>query len=213
MKVLGIVCSPRKMGNTEILMETALAGALSYGAEIESWTVVGKDLKPCDGCQGCANTGKCHIQDDMQDLYAKVVEADGIIFGSPTYFMSGTAQAKIVIDRMLCLYNRMNVFPGKIAGVVSVADYRGQQGVWYMFKNFFDLAHMISADYAEGFSNIPGSIRKDDYAMKAAEELGKEVVSLINMKCRWPEEYRRHIYRLCREEYGIPPYPLRYLSK
>lgn len=213
MKVLGIVCSPRKGGNTEILMETTLAGAQSYGAETELWPVAGKDLKPCDGCRSCTKTGKCHLQDDMQGLYTKVIEADGIIFGSPAYFFSGTAQAKIVIDRMLCLYYRLDVFPGKIAGVVSVADSRGQQGVWYMFKNFIDLAHMICADYAEGWSNTPGSIRRDDYAMKAAEELGKKVVSLIKMKYRWPEEYRRPIYRVCREVYGIPPHPLRYLSE
>jgi multimeric flavodoxin WrbA len=211
MKVLGIVCSPRKDGNTEIMMEVALAGARSYGAETELWTTAGKDLKQCDACESCIKTGKCHIKDDMQELYPKVIAADGIIFGSPAYFMSGTAQAKTVIDRLFCVY-KLNVLPGRIAGVISVADSRGQQGVWNLFKNFIDMAHMISADYAEGWSNKKGTIRKDDYAMKSAEELGKEVVSLIKMDCHWPEEYKKHIYLVCRDEYGITPYPLRYLK-
>ena len=70
MKVLGIACSPRKGGNTEIMMKEALAGARSYGAETELWTTAGKDLKPCDGCETCVKRhGECHIEDDMQELY------------------------------------------------------------------------------------------------------------------------------------------------
>ena len=100
MKVLGIVCSPREGGNTEIMMEEALAGARSYGAETEIWTAAGKELKPCDGCRSCAKRdGKCHIEDDMQELYPKILAAEGIIFGSPSYFRSVTAPAKIIIDR------------------------------------------------------------------------------------------------------------------
>ena len=213
MKVLGIVCSPRKGGNTEIMLEVALAGARSYGAETELWTTAGKDLKPCDACGTCIQKGgECHIKDDMQELYPKVLAADGLIFGAPAYFMSVTAQAKIVIDRLFSVY-RQFVLPGKVAGVISVADSRGQQGVWNMFKAFIDMSNMITADYAEGWSNEKGTIRKDDYAMKAAEVLGKEIVSLIKMNCKWPEENKRPIYAICREVYGITPYPLRYLKQ
>ena len=104
MKVLAIVCSPRKSGNTEIMAEVALAGASSYGAETELWTVAGKDIKPCDGCVTCNKTHKCHVNDDMQELFPKVIAADGLIFCSPVYFMYGTAQAKIVIDRLFSVY-------------------------------------------------------------------------------------------------------------
>jgi len=210
MKVLGIVCSPRKGGNTEIMMEVALTGARSYGAETELWTVAGKDLKPCDGCDTCIKRGgECHIKDDMQELYPKILAADGLIFGSPVYFMAVTAQAKIIIDRLYCLYNQF-VLPNKVAGVLIVQGSSGLEGARHQFQNLIRLSHMFPADYAFGFGREKGEVRKDDYAMKSSEELGKQVVSLIKQQFRWPEEYRKPIYRICRETYGIDSYPLRH---
>ncbi len=68
---------------------------------------------------------------------------------------------------------------------------------------------MFPADYAFGFAFEKGEVMKDDYAMKSSEELGKQVVSLIKQQLRWPEEYRRPIYRICSETDGIDSYPLR----
>ena len=210
MKVLGIVCSPRKGGNTEIMMEAALAGAHSYGAETELWTVSGKDIKPCDGCVTCRKKGgRCHIKDDMQELYTKIIAADGLIFGSPSYFMSVTAQAKIVIDRLYSLYHQY-VLANKVAGVISVAASSGHEGVWLQFSNLFNFCHMLRADYTIGYASKKGEVRKDDYAMKSSEELGKEIASLIKQQFRWPEEYRRPIHIICRDVYGIDRYPLRH---
>ncbi len=201
MKVLGIVCSPRKGGNTEIMMNEALAGARSNGAEIELWSTAGKILSPCDGCQSCLKEkGKCHIDDDIQDLYPKILAADGIIFGSPSYFGSVSAQAKIVIDRLYGLYN-MYLLPGKVAAVVSVAIARGHEGIWSQFRNLFERCHMLVADHAYGFAKDIGDIRKDTHAMIRAKELGKEVASLISQQFRWPEEYRKPFSHVCRERY------------
>ncbi len=208
MKVLGVVCSPRKGGNTEIMMSEALAGARSYGAETELWTTAGKELKPCDGCDTCRKKdGKCHIEDDMQELFPRVLAADGLIFGSPSYFGSVTAQAKMVIDRMYSLYN-MYVLPNKVAGVISVGSSLGHEGIWTQFSTFINYCHMLPADYAFGFARKKGEVRKDRYAMKSSEELGKQVVSLIKQQFHCPEEYRRPLYRVCTEEYGIDSYPL-----
>ena len=209
MKVLGIVCSPRKGGNTEIMMKEALAGARSYGAETDLWTTAGKDLTPCDGCAVCLDgSGKCHIEDDMQQLYPKVTAADGIIFGSPAYFMSVTAQAKIVIDRLYVLYNE-GVLPGKVTAIISVVNCRGHSAVLTPFTMFIQLCHMVFADSAFGFGHAKGSIRKDQFGMKNSEELGKMVVSLIKQQFHWPEEYRRPLYRVCRDKYGIDSCPLK----
>jgi multimeric flavodoxin WrbA len=73
MKVLGICCSPRKGGNTETLVNEALKGAKQEGAETELYSVSGKHIEPCDGCRACARTGICHIEDDMQDVYKKML--------------------------------------------------------------------------------------------------------------------------------------------
>lgn len=210
MKVLGIVCSPRKAGNTEIMMEAALTGARSYGAETELWTTSGKDLKPCDACDACRkNGGKCRIKDDMQELYPKILEAEGLIFASPCYFYSVTAQAKIVIDRLYCIYYQY-VLPNKVAGVITVGTSQGLQNVVQQFSDFIKLAHMFLADSTFGFAFRKGEVIKDDYAIKSSEELGKQVVSLIKQQNRWPEEYRRPLYHVLRYSYGIEDYPLRH---
>jgi multimeric flavodoxin WrbA len=212
MKVLGIVCSPRKNGNTEIMMKAALTGAGSYGAETELWTTAGKDLKPCDACKSCVEKGgKCHINDDMQELYPKILAADGIIFGSPSYFESVSAQAKIVIDRLYCLYI-IFVLANKVAGVINVAGSSGHEGAYAPFRNFIKFTHMFPAEQAYGFGEDKGEVRKDKFAMKASEELGKQVVSLIRQRFRWPEEYRKPLYRVCDDNYGISSCPVRHLK-
>ena len=209
MKVLGIVCSPRKGGNTETMMEAALAGASAHGAETELWTTAGKDLKPCDGCYTCMDKkSDCHIKDDMQELYPKVVEAEGLIFGAPSYFMSVTAQGKIVIDRLFSLYNQY-VLVNKVAGVLTAAGSDGHEGVRSAFHKFMQLTHMFCADFTFGFGYDKGEVRNDDFGMKSSEELGKQVVAMIQQQLRYPEEYKRPIYRICRETYGISDCPIR----
>ena len=97
MKVIGIVCSPRKGGNTEILVSRALEASGEFGAEeTELIRLSGKHIEPCDACLTCAQTAKCHINDDMQAIYPRLLEADGIIIGTPVYFWGITAQAKIL---------------------------------------------------------------------------------------------------------------------
>jgi multimeric flavodoxin WrbA len=99
MQVLGIYGSPRKGGNTDQLLDKALEGARSAGAEIR--TVYVRDLKMCGciECGGCDKTGKCVVEDDMQTVYPLLEEADVIFLASPIFFYSVTAQVKALIDR------------------------------------------------------------------------------------------------------------------
>ena len=69
MRILGIVCSPRKGGNTEILVGEALEAAREAGSETELFLVADKKIAPCDGCGACEENGICRITDDMQELY------------------------------------------------------------------------------------------------------------------------------------------------
>ena len=103
MKILGLSFSPREKGNTELLLEKVFEGARQLGADTELYTVADKDIKPCDGCGSCFKTGECHIRDDMQKLYEKLLQAEGIVFGTPVYFYNMTAQGKTVIDRTITL--------------------------------------------------------------------------------------------------------------
>ncbi|RJR33115.1 MAG: flavodoxin family protein, partial [Desulfobacteraceae bacterium] len=79
MRVLGISCSPRTGGNTETLIRAALEGAQSAGAEeTEFLSLSRKKISACNGCLACLKTGKCSIEDDMQDIYPMLIHADGI---------------------------------------------------------------------------------------------------------------------------------------
>ncbi len=103
-KVLGISGSPRRRGNTEILLEKALEGASSLGVEAEKVAVCELRFEPCRECGGCAATGICVVGDDMQMVYEKIARADGIVIASPLFFGSITAQLKGMIDRFQCAW-------------------------------------------------------------------------------------------------------------
>ncbi|MFK4785182.1 flavodoxin family protein [Fusobacterium sp. MFO224] len=102
MKVLGIIGSFRKNGNTDILVNKVLDGIKSCGIETESIYLSDFDFKDCIGCEGCAKTNKCVIKDEMQKIYKLLEESDGIVLGSPTYFYNVTADIKKFLDRLYC---------------------------------------------------------------------------------------------------------------
>ena len=179
MKVLGIVCSPRLHGNTEILVQASLAKAQEEGAETELVTLAGKTISPCDGCASCHETGECHINDDMQDIYPKLLEADGIIFGTPVYFWSLTAQAKALIDRTF-IFSAERKLRNKVAGVVVTEGRAGGVSAVAVFNGFFLLQQMIMVGEAIGFGGPKeGAIKDDERGMARAEELGKSIVRYI----------------------------------
>lgn len=121
---MGIICSPRLHGNTEILVQASLAKAQEAGAEVELVALAGKRISPCDSCGSCSETRQCHIKDDMQDIYAKLLDADGIIFGTPVYYWSVTAQAKALIDRTY-VFRVNRDLRNKVVGVVVVQEVSG----------------------------------------------------------------------------------------
>ena len=98
-KVLGICGSPRRGGNTEMLLDAALSGAVSAGASVEKIILSDLCLKPCRGCDVCGKRAGCVIKDDMRLIYKKVGGSDALIVASPIYFGSLSAQTKIMIDR------------------------------------------------------------------------------------------------------------------
>lgn len=100
MKILGIVGSPRKNGNTDILVETALLAAKNDDIEVEKIYLSDYAFKGCIGCEGCRETFKCVIKDEMDKIYEKLDESDAIILGSPTYFYNVTSLTKAFIDRL-----------------------------------------------------------------------------------------------------------------
>lgn len=207
MNVLGIVCSPRKGGNTEILVQEALAGARDSGAKTELLTVRDKDIKPCDGCLSCKKTGECRIKDDMQLVYEKMLNADGIVIGTPVYFWSISGQAKVLLDRTHALRFPHLKLANKVAGAIAVAARDGVISALNTLQRYFASNHMFSAELVEGLAAEKGTITKDKRGMKSAYEMGRQIVSLIKRQLRFPEEFDIPLYRFVKRKYKTPNYP------
>ncbi|MFH1382567.1 MAG: flavodoxin family protein [Chloroflexota bacterium] len=109
MKVLGIAGSPRRGGNTDMLLAEFMRGAVGQGAEVK--TIVLRDLKisPCQHCDACLRAGICKIKDDMQMVYQEMASADVIVLASPIQFEGVTAQMKAMIDRCQSLWAKKYV--------------------------------------------------------------------------------------------------------
>jgi len=108
-QVIGLAGSPRRGGNTETLLDQALAGAASRGAATEKIIISHLRLGPCRGCERCFETGRCVIRDDYQQLYDRLLAVEGVIVAAPIYFTGVNAQTKVVIDRCQCLWARRYV--------------------------------------------------------------------------------------------------------
>lgn len=154
MKVLGIYGSPRKGGNTDQLLDNALEGARSAGADIMK--VYARDLKMsgCIECGGCDKTGKCVVEDDMQSVYPLLEEANIIFLASPIFFYSVTAQVKALIDRAQASWSKRMLektqeerksFDSGRGYLITVGATRGQnlfEGAILTARYFFDALDM-----------------------------------------------------------------------
>jgi NAD(P)H-dependent FMN reductase len=114
MRILAIAGSPRRQGNTDVLLEQAILGAQSRGAVVEHVVLSQLKVAPCIACNRCFKTGRCVVQDDFQDLLDKTLIADGIILASPIFFMNVSAQTKAFIDRFQCLWALRQVMHKKV---------------------------------------------------------------------------------------------------
>ncbi len=157
MRILGIVGSPRKNGNTEILMNEALKVARDAGCETEIFLMSEKQVAPCVACYGCFKVGSCVVQDDMQELYKMMERADGIIFGSPVYFGSITAQAKAVMDRMFALL-RQRSLKDKVAAALVVTRRVGAIQARSLLYGFCIAQGMIVSGGAIGYGREAGDV-------------------------------------------------------
>jgi len=187
MKVLGIMGSPRKKSNTDILLDKILEGAKEAGAEVEKVLVSKLKISPCLEIYACLKDGDCAIKDDMQLLYKKLLEADHIVFASPMFFYGVTSQAKAIIDRCQALWVRRHVLGmGKEdnrarRGVfISVGATKGEKlfdGAVLTVKYFFDaIGVKYSGDLLVRGIDKKGEIEEHNTALEDAFRLGQELV-------------------------------------
>lgn len=184
MRVLGISSSPRKGGNSDILLDSVLEGAWRGGSEVDKISLRDVCYEPCRECGKCAETGRCVVRDGMGRIYRAVSEADAIIVATPIFFGSVTAQLKAMIDRFQSEWCRASARKGrnakggvrKIGVFLSVAD----TGKARYFNNAKEIVtfffNIIGAKYSYemliGGVTARGDIVLKEKAIRRAFKLG-----------------------------------------
>ncbi len=189
MNILAVSCSPRKNGATVKALTEVLKGAKEEGSNVDLYSVADKTLRGCISCYACKEKGECVLQDDMKELYSKMRKADGIVFGTPIYYYGMTAQAKVIIDRSLSLNTTENSLRNKVGGVVTVAGSLGLVDALKDFYFFFAVKQMLPASYVAMYSGSVDDLRKLEKGMKAASDLGRQMVKLALKQFKYPEEF------------------------
>ena len=183
-KILVLLGSPRKKGNSTTLANQIIAGAESAGAVAETIFLHGKGISPCQACYACQRPDSkgCAIDDEMQPIYGKLIEADGWVIASPVYWFSMSAQTKLFLDRCfgLTAYKKDAFYRKPIAVAMSFGDEDVfNSGCVNALRTFQDAARFVGANLVGmvyGSAEQPGEIKSNTGLMQQAEALGKKLV-------------------------------------
>jgi len=182
-KILILMGSPRKTGNTAVLAGSLAQGAADTGSEVETLYLHGLDINPCTGCNQCQGekaTG-CVVTDAMQEIYPKLKAADSIVFASPIYWFSVTSQLKTVIDRIYAVGGGdKNILRGKNFGVLlAYADSDPfTSGAVNALRMFHDISAYLGTTIAGavyGSAFEAGEIADNPELLNQAHELGEKL--------------------------------------
>ena len=177
--------SPRIKGNTDVLLDEALSGAESQGAQVEKILVDRLIISPCREYYGCTKDGNCTIKDDMEQIYPKLLDSDRIIVASPMFFYGLTSQLKALIDRSQAIWARKYLLKqkrpdtGRKGAFIAVGATKGKNlfdGSILTIKYFFEA---LSITYADELLirkvDKKGEILEYPEALNNAFELGKRL--------------------------------------
>ena len=177
-KVIVISASPRKGGNSDVLCDEFIKGAVEAGNEAEKIFLREKEIKFCTGCGYC-NTNdytECATNDDMAGILAKMINADVIVFSTPIYFYSMSGQMKTFIDRMCAVYTR--IVNKDFYFIMTAAD-NSQNAFQYALGEFRGLMACLNNPHEKSSILANGVWHKNDILNtdypKKAYELGKSI--------------------------------------
>ena len=183
-KVLILLGSPRREGNSAILAEKIAKGAMLAGAKVETVFLHELNIAPCKSCYACQrpkSTG-CSIDDDMQQIYKEMLSAHAWVIASPVYWFTMSAQTKIWMDRCFALpaYKESPFFGKKIAVAMSYGGDdpfdSGCVNALRTFQDAFGYTGSKIVGMVYGSAMDAGDIKADEALMEKAEELGKQLV-------------------------------------
>jgi multimeric flavodoxin WrbA len=187
MKILAIYGSPRRQGNTTLLLDQAVQGALGTGAQVGK--IVLRDLKmsPCFEIYGCKETGRCVIQDDFQKVYDQLLACNGLMLASPIFFYTVSAHTKILMDRCQSLWVKKywvdkipdgQQKPERKGLFISVGATKGKrlfEGTLLTVRYFFDILDVeLWKTLLYRQLDFEGDVLKHQEYLQEAYEAGKE---------------------------------------
>lgn len=188
MNVVAFNGSARRDGNTAILVRRALEELEKEGIETELVQLAGERIRGCTACRGCVanQDGRCTIDDDVvNECIRKMVEADGIILASPTYFADVSAEMKALIDRA-GFVARANggLFRRKVGAAVVAVRRAGAIHAFDSINHFFFISEMVvpgSSYWNLGFGHAPGEVESDQEGIETMRVLGSNMAWLLKM--------------------------------
>ncbi|MDA8169112.1 MAG: flavodoxin family protein [Nitrospiraceae bacterium] len=188
MKTAVFFGSPRRGGNTELLVNEALKGAQELGARVEFFNLNTMRIKGCQECGDCTETGVCAIRDDMQEIFSAIRECERFILASPVFFHNVSAQAKAMIDRCQAIwcekYLRKKKIPegpyGRRGLFIAVGGMKNEDGLKcasFTAKSFFrTISVPVHRDLGFMGVDAKGEILQRPGALRAAYEAGLELL-------------------------------------
>jgi multimeric flavodoxin WrbA len=186
MNVIAICCSPRKNGNTARMLRTALAEIAQEGIATELVELAGQTLRGCRACGVCKERKdqRCSMKDDgLNDLLARMIAADGILIGSPTYFADVTAETKALIDRVGYV-SRANgdLLKRKVGAAVVAARRAGAIHAFDTINHLFTIGQMIivgSSYWNVGIGRDVGDVEQDAEGLETMRTLGTNMAWIL----------------------------------
>jgi multimeric flavodoxin WrbA len=186
MKVIAFNGSARKDGNTAILLNTVLDELKTQGIETELYQLAGKPIQGCIACMKCFENKnkKCAVDKDIvNECIAKMVEADAILLGSPTYFADLSASMKALIERAGMVGRANNdQYQRKVGAAVVAVRRAGAYHVFSSLNAFFLIGQMIvpgSSYWNLAHGRLPGEVKNDEEGMRTMKQLGQNVAWLM----------------------------------
>jgi multimeric flavodoxin WrbA len=176
-RVLGVVGSPRRDGNTETLVDAVLEGAFSKGVTTEKVVLAELEIAPCRACSGCQETGDCVQKDDMQTLIPLMRESDFWVLGTPIYWWGPTSQFKTFVDRWYGVDPR--VFRGKYIVATIPMGGKNEQYSRHVVGMLEDISNYLGMEFyasiiAPGM-NGKGVVRESKRHLDQARDLGAKI--------------------------------------
>jgi multimeric flavodoxin WrbA len=177
-EILAVIGSPRKGGNTDILVSKIAEGAQAAGAQVETVGLGELQIRECDGCHACWRGRPCSKDDDMRLLYPKIAASETIILGTPVYWYGPTALMKAFIDRFVYFNDEANrpMVRGKRAVVAIVLEETHEQ-TWRPVVEFFEksleyLEMQLAGTIIVAGVGKKGEIREHPQRLEDAYHLG-----------------------------------------